>query len=298
MQNFISYIRLSSFFIHFILGISFFNKKISNKFEINNYRISNILTNSLSENIYTKQNVLVIGGTGRVGGSTVLSLLKGYTGKFNLTVAGRTNEAWLDFKNRLNFKLSNNLQDLNFINLDINSKDQLLKILPNYDIIIHTAGPFQQIRNPIVLETSLLLGKKYVDVCDDIELSRICRSDKYQSIAKESGASAVISAGIWPGASSLLAQEIITIGGGHQNVENVKFYFHTSGSGGAGPTILTATFLLIGEDVLVYKNGEKQYFDAASDLKIIDFGKDLGVREVVRLNLIETESCFVSGAPK
>ena len=60
---------------------------------------------------------------------------------------------------------------------------------------------------------------------------------------------------------------------------------------GAGPTILSATFLILGEDVLTYVRGEPVYKKSATDSISVHFGKDIGERKVARLNLIECESC-------
>lgn len=35
-----------------------------------------------------------------------------------------------------------------------------------------------------------------------------------------------------------------------------RFYYYTAGSGGAGPTILATSFLLLGEEVVVYNKGQ------------------------------------------
>ena len=70
-----------------------------------------------------------------------------------------------------------------------------------------------------------------MDVCDDIKLSRICRRPEMQELCKQTGATAIISTGIWPGASSLFAKKIIDQAGGVENVDRVVFSFHTSGSG-------------------------------------------------------------------
>lgn len=139
------------------------------------------------------------------------------------------------------------------------------------------------------------LGKKYIDVCDDIRLSQIVRSKDYQRLACENNATAIIATGIWPGGSSLLCQELVYRVGGHANVDKVTFSFFTAGSGGAGKTILTATFLILGENVLTYVNGEPLYRKSATNKVSVDFGKGIGHRDVVRLNLIECESCFSSG---
>jgi hypothetical protein len=61
---------------------------------------------------------------------------------------------------------------------------------------------------------------------------------------------------------------------------------------GAGPTILSATFLILGEDVLTYVRGKPVYKKSATDSISVDFGKDIGERKVARLNLIECESCY------
>jgi hypothetical protein len=39
-----------------------------------------------------------------------------------------------------------------------------------------------------------------------------------------------------------------------------RFYYYTAGSGGAGPTILATSFLLLGEDVIAYNKGTPDFF--------------------------------------
>ena len=43
-----------------------------------------------------------------------------------------------------------------------------------------------------------------------------------------------------------------------------RFFYYTAGSGGAGPTILTTSFLLLGEDVIAYNKGTSYCFLSAS----------------------------------
>ena len=82
-----------------------------------------------------------------------------------------------------------------------------------------------------------------IDVCDDIELSRICRSKAYTQLAIEHNTTAIISTGIWPGGSSLLAQQLITqintknkANLNTKSINKIIFSFFTAGSGGAGET--------------------------------------------------------------
>ena len=56
-------------------------------------------------------------------------------------------------------------------------------------------------------------------------------------------------------------------------------YFCSDHVGGAGPTILTATFLLLGEDVLTYEKGREVYKKSAIDSITRDFGESIGKRE-------------------
>jgi saccharopine dehydrogenase-like NADP-dependent oxidoreductase len=169
---------------------------------------------------HSPKKVLVIGGSGRVGGSAVRALFKrsfqDESESLRLTVAGRSVDSWHSTATRL----SNSLRDsktgnhqsikesIDFVPLDIHSESDLERIIPYYDLIVHTAGPFQQLKNPNVLNTAMKYGKLYLDVCDDIKLSEICRSEKFQAVAKANSGVAIISTGIWPGASSLLAQVI------------------------------------------------------------------------------------------
>lgn len=238
--------------------------------------------------------VLVVGGTGRVGGSAVRCIHERFGKEIDLSVAGRSEKNWDAFINRSPV----DLPDVQFVSLDISSESELERVIPLYDLIVHTAGPFQGIKEPTVLETSLRNGKLYIDVCDDVRLSSIARSKEYRDLALKHGSAAVISTGIWPGGSSLFAQKVIDQVGGKDNVEKVKFSFFTAGTGNAGPTLLAATFLILGEDVLTYVDGTKVFKKSATDLNSVDFGSNIGIREVVRLNLIECESCHSAGNGK
>ena len=237
-----------------------------------------------------KPKIVIFGASGRVGGSALRSIRARFGHSVSICAAGRSEKKWMQYSEKYDLK------DISFLSADISASDEELdKIISPFDLIVHTAGPFQQLRRPSLLLAACRQGKKYLDVCDDVELSRICRSEEIQSLARSSGAAAVISTGIWPGASSLLAQSVIRAAGGVDAVDKITFSFHTSGSGGAGPTILTATFLILGEDVLVYKEGKREYLVSASDSREVDFGEQFGHREVVRLNLIECESCACTG---
>lgn len=58
----------------------------------------------------------------------------------------------------------------------------------------------------------------------------------------------------------------------------LRYSYYTAGSGGAGPTILETSFLLAGEPVTVYKDGQAFTLPPISNRREVDFGPG-GVRE-------------------
>ncbi|KAF3626284.1 putative hexokinase-3 [Capsicum annuum] len=81
-------------------------------------------------------------------------------------------------------------------------------------------------------------------------------------------------------------------------LERLRFYYYTAGTGGAGPTILATSFLLLGEDVVAYNKGEKIKLTPYSGMLNIDFGLGIGKKDVYLLNLPEVKSVHeVLGVP-
>jgi saccharopine dehydrogenase-like NADP-dependent oxidoreductase len=177
------------------------------------------------------KRALVFGGSGRVGGSTVRALNDRLGSNVNITVVGRAPNNWVNYLRRLN-RVENLPSVDSFVSMNCNVESvQLDELISQSDIIINTAGPFQSMKRNIVFETSLKHGKNYIDVCDDIGLSRRLRDNKFQQLAKATNAKAIVSTGIWPGCSSLLSCDVIEAAGGNDNVDEVEFSFFTAGSG-------------------------------------------------------------------
>lgn len=256
-------------------------------------RLSFLLVTVLYLDLINATKILVLGGSGRVGGSSVRAFCKAATvggTDCSVAVAGRSEGNWKTYQQIYSQDLAD--ANVDFIPLDIYDTEGIREIFPHFDLIVHTAGPFQGLKQHTVLKTALELGKTYIDVCDDISLSRIARSEEYQRIAQRTGGKAVISTGIWPGCSSILAEELLAE---TPDAESVDFLFFTAGSGGAGPTILTATFLLLGEEALCYEQSRQIYRKPGSILRRnVDFGPGIGPRDLALLGLIEAESCFAS----
>lgn len=71
---------------------------------------------------------------------------------------------------------------------------------------------------------------------------------------------------------------------------SVDFSFFTAGSGGAGATLLVATFLILAEQALTVVKGRRVPVQAMKEYSQANFGDIVGDRDVAHLNLLETAS--------
>ncbi|KAG8388970.1 hypothetical protein BUALT_Bualt02G0180600 [Buddleja alternifolia] len=267
--------------------------------------------------------ILVLGGTGRVGGSTAIALSK-YCPDLRIVIAGRNryvcvcvymciclykryqNEeyvlqrrcsSWIirDKGAAMVTKLGNNSE---FSEVDINDTKSLEEALRDVDLVIHTAGPFQQTEKCTVLEAAIQNKTAYLDVCDDTSYAQ--RAKSYMNKARDANIPAITTGGIYPGVSNVMAAELVCAAKSENKGEpkRLRFYYYTAGSGGAGPTILSTSFLLLGEEVVAYNKGEKIILKPYSGMLNIDFGLGIGKQDVFLLNLPEVRSVHeVLGVP-
>ncbi|AAF87886.1 Hypothetical protein [Arabidopsis thaliana] len=243
--------------------------------------------------------VLVLGGTGRVGGSTATALSK-LCPELKIVVGGRNREKG----EAMVAKLGENSE---FSQVDINDAKMLetsLRVLtvkcvnPDVDLVVHAAGPFQQAPRCTVLEAAIKTKTAYLDVCDDTSYAFRAKSLEAEAIA--ANIPALTTAGIYPGVSNVMAAEMVAAARSEDKgkPEKLRFSYYTAGTGGAGPTILATSFLLLGEEVTAYKQGEKVKLRPYSGMITVDFGKGIRKRDVYLLNLPEVRSTHeVLGVP-
>ncbi|XP_040993212.1 uncharacterized protein LOC121239905 isoform X2 [Juglans microcarpa x Juglans regia] len=242
------------------------------------------------ENSSPNARVLVLGGTGRVGGSTAIAL-SNLRPDLRIIVAGRNREKGASMVTTL----GGNSQ---FAEVDIENVKSLEAALKDVDLVVHTAGPFQQAERCTVLEAAIQTKTAYVDVCDDTTYSWRAKSLKDRAVA--ANIPAITTGGIYPGVSNVMAAELVRASRSESNgePERLRFYYYTAGTGGAGPTILATSFLLLGEEVAAYNKGEMIKLKPYTGMLNIDFGKGIGKRDVYLLNLPEVRSVHeVLGIP-
>lgn len=216
---------------------------------------------------------LVIGGNGRVGGSTVRWLLQlaSEAGEpLEVAIGGRSQANFVQSLKRLEAKLpSDTAPRVSFRELDLGDHESLLRALEGVDICVHTAGPFQFVEEPTALRACIESGVHYVDVCDNTLLARNARTE-YSQGARDAGVSAVVAAGIWPGVSSLMAADAVAqLPDGRAG--EVQLSFFTAGTGNAGPSIVAATFHLLCEPVYCLRGGEPVELRPWSDPRRVEF---------------------------
>lgn len=204
-----------------------------------------------------------------------------------VVVAGRSEENFNGSMERLRSVFDVAAETLServsFRRVDYTDAQALEAAISGCDLVIHTAGPFQQKTDNEVLRASLRQRVPYIDVCDATNLISLAKHELGDE-AKRLDVPVIVSTGIWPGISALMAKRVITSLGGGGQCSDLEMSFYTAGTGGAGITILSATFLLLAEPSLWIRDGKEEYVDAWTIPNRVDFGSDVGERNVFNLD--------------
>lgn len=256
-----------------------------------------VLANAFSFSLDSLKNkrVLVVGGSGRVGGSVVTQLIQ----RKSVVVVGGTSqdrfqvaqERW----RRLFPQCDRSLSEVTFVSIDRDDKASVAAKLCDFDLVVNTAGPFQgKVGQSMVLEACVEKGIAYIDVCDDYCTAKAAKT-KHDVNAQDNNVPCIISTGCWPGVSSLMAKQLVSIAQERDPTIrpinlSVDFSFFTAGSGGAGVTLLVATFLILAEQALTVVNGRRIGVPPMTGYSTVNFGSTVGDRDVAHLNLLETAS--------
>ena len=254
------------------------------------------------ENLSSKR-ILVVGGSGRVGGSVVCQLTKHNA---IVKVGGTKLESFQQSQARwkqLFPTYADNFDSIPFYSINREDATSIADILleadksqQKIDLVVHTAGPFQgKVNSPNgVIQACVENGVAYIDVCDDYCTASAAKA-KYTQTALDANVPCIVSTGCWPGVSSLMAKQLTqSVLEKRPNLTakdlTVDFNFFTAGSGGAGATLLVATFLILSEESLMIVDGRRKEVPAMKEYSKIDFGEIVGDKDVAHLNLLEAAS--------
>ncbi|XP_024528585.1 uncharacterized protein LOC9641433 [Selaginella moellendorffii] len=232
-----------------------------------------------------KKEVVLIGGTGRVGSSTARALARVWP-DLQLVLAGRNRERGEGIASEIG-------AGTKFRAVDIEDLNSVAQAIEGAKLVIHSAGPFQRKNRCTVLEAAIETKVPYIDVCDDLTHAQLAKS--LHNKAVEAGVPAIITTGLYPGVSNIMAAELVRLAresSAGSRPRELRFSYFTAGSGGVGPTILATSFLLLSEQVLTYSKGKVVKLDPFSGERIVDFGKAVGKRSVFLINLPEVVTAF------
>lgn len=200
--------------------------------------------------------VLIIGGTGRIGSSVAQDLIN-YT-NCKITVTSRN-----VLKSKQVFALWQNR--VNFLCLDFTDLDGLNQAIASSDLVIDCAGPFHH-RSTDVLQLCIIHKVHYLDVSDHRSFS--IKNLALDQDAQNAGIIAVINTGVFPGISNSMVKESVE---SLDIPESIHLSYVVSGSGGAGITVMRTTFLSLQEHFKAFIQGKWQDIKPYSSREIIDF---------------------------
>jgi saccharopine dehydrogenase-like NADP-dependent oxidoreductase len=210
----------------------------------------------------TTQQVLILGGSGRIGRHIAKDLLT-YTSA-DVWLAGRNPKTGLRVSHLLT-KGPPASDRCQFLLLHLDDQTTLRTAIAGADLVIDCAGPFHQ-RNASVLNLCIELGADYVDVSDHPSFT--CKAMALRTKAAVAGITAIVNTGILPGISnSMVRRDIEQL----DQATDVHLSYVVGGSGGAGLTVLRSTFLGLQRPFEVWVHGERQFVQPYSDREVLSF---------------------------
>ena len=238
---------------------------------------------ALSATLSSNKNIVILGGTGRIGTAIATHLIRRSSSlpSYNrIILVGRNAEQGGESVQEVLDATSEFSSDINSFGVEFQSisdvwdAKQLSPLFHDAAAVIHTAGPYHN-RYPIPLRTAIESKVPvYVDVSDP--LPYLDSSLELNEEAISAGTKALVAAGAFPGMSNLMAMEAAgSLPPGRQIVDSGFNYF-TAGLGGSGDVNLYITNLGFGDDMPQYENGKLNYFKAFTGklLGQVDFFTD------------------------
>lgn len=219
------------------------------------------------------QQVLILGGSGRIGSRVAADLLA-YT-EARIVITGRNTAAGEQISQRLGSRVS-------FLNLDLADRETLKTAIANTDLVVHCAGPFHY-RDATVLRTCVETGVNYIDVSDHPSFTR--KAMEYASLAENSGVTAIVNTGIFPGISnSMVRQDVEHL----DEAERIHLSYVVAGSGGAGVTVMRTTFLGLQKPFQAWLDKTWKTIKPYSDREVVEFPAPYGRTGVYWFDMPET----------
>lgn len=136
--------------------------------------------------------ITVLGGAGNMGSTVARTVAK--RDGLDLTIADRNEEAAQALAAEIGARA---------VAVDVIERESLESLLDGTDVLVNCVGPFFRYA-PRTCLTAVRRGVHYVDICDDAEPTLEMLT--YDSLARASGATAVIGCGWTPGITNICAR--------------------------------------------------------------------------------------------
>lgn len=210
------------------------------------------------------QQVLILGGSGRIGSQVAVDLLIRTT--VNVMIAGRNLETGQQACQLLINSIGETVAErCQFVPINLDDLKGLQDAIAQSDLVIHCAGPFHH-RNASVLKLCIDAGVNYVDVSDHPSFT--CKAIALKAQAQAAGMTAIVNTGIFPGISnSMVRQDIEQL----DQADKVHLSYVVGGSGGAGLTVMRSTFLGLQRPFEAWIKGKHQQVEPYSDREVVEF---------------------------
>lgn len=213
------------------------------------------------------QQVLILGGQGRIGQSVAADLLRHTNAQLILT--GRTLRAPSEHPR------------IQLLTLDLADQAALAEAIAASQLVIHCAGPFRY-RNSQVLKTCIAHGINYLDVSDDRSFTR--KSLALRAAAQATGVTAIVNTGVFPGISN----SMVRLGIEQLDIaEKIHLSYVVVGSGGAGVTVMRTTFLGLQHTFDAWIDGQWQSVKPYTQREVIQFPPPYGQAAVYWFDMPE-----------
>lgn len=203
------------------------------------------------------QQVLILGGQGRIGQSVAADLLAHTSAQLILTGRTLRPPALSDAR-------------IQSLAIDLEDRATLDEAIAASQLVIHCAGPFRY-RDARTLQTCISHGVNYLDVSDDRSFTQ--RALQLRSAAQAAGVTAIVNTGVFPGISN----SMVRLGVEQLDAaDQIHLSYVVVGSGGAGVTVMRTTFLGLQHPFKAWINGQWQSVKPYTEREAIQFPDPYG----------------------
>jgi saccharopine dehydrogenase-like NADP-dependent oxidoreductase len=218
--------------------------------------------------------VLILGGRGRIGSSVALDLLA-HTAAV-VTITGRSGSSVIPSE------LVQFGDRVRYVSVDLADEDGLVQAIGSADLVVHCAGPFRR-RTTQVLELCIDRGVNYVDVSDDRAFTQAALV--HSELAQSAGVTAIINTGVFPGISNSMARQGVEQ---FDSPTEIRISYVVAGSGGAGVTVMRTTFLNIQQPFSAWLDGRWQQVKPYTGRETVEFPAPFGTANVYWFDMPES----------